>query len=149
MLDSDISTYAQHPENQFYKPVTEQLKKLDPGQAVISVITLGELRYGIENAPFPEEILRALNEFLTVVTTLSLPKTCAQIYADTLGHLVKLSKERYNIPNLQIKDFKLRHNLNDIWIASHAIASNCMLITNNVKDFQDIPKLKFANWAKP
>jgi predicted nucleic acid-binding protein len=32
-------------------------------------------------------------------------------------------------------------------IAAHAISARAVLVTNNVKDFQDIPRLSIENWA--
>jgi tRNA(fMet)-specific endonuclease VapC len=35
---------------------------------------------------------------------------------------------------------------NDLWIASHAIASKLILVTNNVTEFERVPGLKVENW---
>jgi tRNA(fMet)-specific endonuclease VapC len=34
----------------------------------------------------------------------------------------------------------------DMLIASHALSENLILVTNNLKEFSRIPKLKLENW---
>lgn len=36
---------------------------------------------------------------------------------------------------------------NDLWIASHAMAMNLALVTNNVRAFQRVPRLRVENWV--
>jgi tRNA(fMet)-specific endonuclease VapC len=35
----------------------------------------------------------------------------------------------------------------DRMIAAHAISARAVLVTNNTRDFQDIPRLSIENWA--
>lgn len=36
---------------------------------------------------------------------------------------------------------------NDLWIASHALAESCTLVTNNVREFSRIEGLIIENWV--
>jgi tRNA(fMet)-specific endonuclease VapC len=36
---------------------------------------------------------------------------------------------------------------NDLWIAAHARASDCILVTNNEREFRRVPDLRIENWA--
>ena len=36
----------------------------------------------------------------------------------------------------------------DMLIAAHALSLNCILVTNNEREFRRIPTLKIENWAK-
>ena len=36
---------------------------------------------------------------------------------------------------------------NDLWIACHALALSCVLVTNNLREFQRIDALALENWA--
>jgi predicted nucleic acid-binding protein len=36
---------------------------------------------------------------------------------------------------------------NDLWIASHALAEDYILVTNNMREFKRIKGLKIENWA--
>ncbi|MFQ3237625.1 MAG: tRNA(fMet)-specific endonuclease VapC, partial [Paraglaciecola sp.] len=37
---------------------------------------------------------------------------------------------------------------NDTAIAGHAIASDCVLVTNNTKEFERVPALHLEDWTK-
>jgi len=37
---------------------------------------------------------------------------------------------------------------NDLWIACHALAEECVLVTNNLREFKRIKGLKLENWAE-
>lgn len=37
---------------------------------------------------------------------------------------------------------------NDLWIACHALAQNCVLVTNNVREFQRVAGLTVENWVE-
>jgi tRNA(fMet)-specific endonuclease VapC len=36
---------------------------------------------------------------------------------------------------------------NDLWIACHALAIDCILVTNNTRKFEPVAGLKLENWA--
>ena len=36
---------------------------------------------------------------------------------------------------------------NDLWIACHALADDCTLVTNNLREFERLPGLRLENWA--
>ena len=36
----------------------------------------------------------------------------------------------------------------DMLIAAHALSTNCVLVTNNEKEFIRVPNLKIDNWVK-
>jgi tRNA(fMet)-specific endonuclease VapC len=38
---------------------------------------------------------------------------------------------------------------NDMWIAAHALAADCVLITANIQEFSRVRGLKFENWEEP
>jgi tRNA(fMet)-specific endonuclease VapC len=51
---------------------------------------------------------------------------------------------------------KIRHNLKksgriiapmDSLIAAHALSASCVLVTNNVKEFKNVPGLRIENWV--
>ena len=37
---------------------------------------------------------------------------------------------------------------NDLWIASHALADDCTLVTNKLREFKRVAGLKLENWAQ-
>jgi tRNA(fMet)-specific endonuclease VapC len=36
---------------------------------------------------------------------------------------------------------------NDLWIACHALADDCTLVTNNVSEFERVQGLRMENWV--
>lgn len=38
---------------------------------------------------------------------------------------------------------------NDTWIAAHALALDCVLVTANEDEFGRVPRLRVENWLKP
>ena len=129
MLDTNICIYIQR-----HKPpsVLELFETLKPGQAVISVITWGELLYGAAKSQQSTLVLRLLDEFSRLVPVLSIPPDCGKSYGQIRADLEKVGRPIGN---------------NDLWIAAHALASGLTLVTNNTKEFERIPHLKIENWA--
>jgi tRNA(fMet)-specific endonuclease VapC len=37
---------------------------------------------------------------------------------------------------------------NDLWIACHALAQDCVLVTNNVREFERVQGLRLENWVQ-
>jgi tRNA(fMet)-specific endonuclease VapC len=36
---------------------------------------------------------------------------------------------------------------NDLWIAAHALAEGCVLVTNNTREFERVEGLMLENWV--
>jgi len=70
MLDTNICIYIQRqrPEN-----VLTRFQKLKPGDAVISVITWGEMVYGAQKSKQHKKALELLREFKSFVPVLPIP----------------------------------------------------------------------------
>jgi len=129
MLDTNICIYIhrQRPEN-----VLSRFKKLKPGDAVISVITWGELVYGAEKSRQRKKVLELLREFKSFVPVLPIPENTG----DTYGAIRAL---------MESKGTPIGNN--DLWIAAHAKATALTLVTNNEREFQRVPGLKIRNWV--
>ncbi len=129
MLDTNICIYIQRqrPEN-----VLSRFQKLKPGDAVISVITWGELVYGAEKSRQHKKVLELLREFKSFVPVLPIPENTG----DTYGAMHAL---------LESKGIPIGNN--GLWIAAHAKATALTLVTNNEREFQRVPGLKIQNWV--
>jgi tRNA(fMet)-specific endonuclease VapC len=113
--------------------VIDRFRKLQVAQVGISTITLSELEYGVIKSSRPEQNHLALVQFLAPMEILSYGDEAAQHY----GRLrVYLEKQGTPIGAL------------DMLIAAHALSKDCVLITNNVKEFERVPNLKINNWIK-
>ncbi len=130
MLDTNICIYIRRkrPEQ-----VLKRFRRLRLGEAVISVITYGELIYGVEKSQYREKALADLRELVRLLPAVALPEHAADSYGTLRANL---SSRGEIIGN------------NDLWIAAHAIASGLILVTNNEKEFRRLPSLKTQNWAE-
>ena len=129
LLDTNICIYIQRQ-----KPikVLARFEKLKAGDAVISVITWGELLYGAEKSKKRKMILNLLDEFKTIIPVWPMPENAGKIY----GSIRSL---------LESKGVPIGNN--DLWIAAHAKAASLTLVTNNEREFQRVPGLKIQNWV--
>ena len=77
-------------------------------EAVISVITYGELMYGAEKSQFHEQATKQLMELTGLVPVMELPSSAGQFYGAIRAAL-------------EIKGEVIGNN--DLWIAAHARAA--------------------------
>jgi tRNA(fMet)-specific endonuclease VapC len=130
LLDTNICIYIHHERP---AQVITRFRQLRSTDAVISVVTYGELLFGARKSSRQSEALKIIDEFATSVAVLPLPLQAAAIY----GHLRA---------GLEAKGQMIGGN--DLWIASHAKAEGLILVTNNEREFKRIPGLKVENWVK-
>ncbi len=128
LLDTNICIYLirQHPPQVLHK-----LESLYRGDVVMSVVTLAELRAGIElhsaNRAQNEQALAALLDDIP-----ALPFTEAEAL-------------HYGILRAAVRD--RQRNALDRLIAAHALSLDLTLVTNNERDFQHYPDLRVENWV--
>lgn len=129
LLDTNIFIYIRQkrPEE-----VLRRFRKLRPGDAAISVITYGELRYGAVKHAKQAAALEQLRDLLHLLPALPLPESAAETYGVIRAEL-------------ELKGEIIGNN--DLWIAAHALASGLTLVTNNEKEFRRVRGLKVQNWA--
>ena len=130
LLDTNICIYIRQKRPD---EVLRRFRQLRPGEAVLSVITYGELRYGAAKSHRPVAALERLRELINLLPALSMPETAAEAYGTIRA-------------KLEAKGEMIRNN--DLWIAAHALASKLTLVTNNEREFQRVRGLKVQNWAK-
>lgn len=130
LLDTDTFVYIRR----FRPPkVQERFLNLQPGEAALSVITFGELIYGIEKKKVGHEPMLHLEELTQIIPVIPLQPEVAHVYGAVRA---SLSKRGALI------------GANDLWIAAHAIFMNLTLVTNNEREFRRVPDLKMENWTK-
>jgi tRNA(fMet)-specific endonuclease VapC len=129
LLDTNICIYIRQnkpPE------VLKRFQKLRPGEAVLSVITFGELLYGAARSTRRAEALARLEELRRLLPVLPLNEAVADSYGTIRADLESRGERIGN---------------NDLWIAAHALAANLVLVTNNEKEFSRVKGLHAQNWA--
>lgn len=129
LLDTNICIYVikRRPPQ-----VLERFRKADISSIGISSITYSELIFGAAKSLRPEQNRMALTQFVAPLEIVPYDDTAAQRYGDLRACL-----ERQGTPIGSL----------DMLIAAHALALNCVLVTNNEKEFARVPGLKMENWA--
>lgn len=111
--------------------VLRKFEQLEVGQVGMSLITYGELLYGAKKSAYSEKSFAILQELTRSIPPLPMPINAAKYYGEIRS---KLEQQGKIIGG------------NDLWIASHALASELALVTNNEKEFSRISHLKIENW---
>jgi tRNA(fMet)-specific endonuclease VapC len=129
LLDTNICIYIRRkkPEG-----VLRRFRALRQGEAVLSVITFGELIYGAEKSAQREAALELLRELARMLPVMGLPETAADAYGTIRAELERKGQMIGN---------------NDLWIAAHAKAAELTLVSNNEREFRRVQGLKIQNWA--
>jgi tRNA(fMet)-specific endonuclease VapC len=129
LLDTNICIYLMRQQP---PAVARRFGTLRRGDVGMSVITLAELRYGIEvhqaNRKRNEHALSAL---LTEIPAVPFDAPAAKIYG---------------VIRAAVRDRK--RDALDRLIAAHAISAGLTLVTNNVADFDAYPGLRVENWVE-
>ena len=130
LLDTNICIYIRQkrPEE-----VLRRFRNLRTGEAAISVITYGELVSGATKSQQRTQALERLTELVNWLPALPLPENAGQAYGAMRADLAARGQMIGN---------------NDLWIASHALAAELVLVTNNEKEFRRVRGLKVQNWAE-
>ena len=126
MLDTDVSSYIikRRPSS-----LGEHLQK-HAEQLYVSIITAAELRFGAEKAARPE-LTELVEEFLERLSILDWSDSVTFHYARIRSSLERAGTLIGNT---------------DLLIACHAISERSTLVTNNVRHFSHVPRLKIEEW---
>ena len=129
LLDTNICIYIRQR-----KPETllRHFETLRQGEAAISVITYGELLYGAQKSSQRASATERLRELVMLLPALPLPEAAAETYGKVRAELESKGQKIGN---------------NDLWIASHALAADLILVTNNENEFSRVRGLEIQNWA--
>ncbi len=127
LLDTNTCIYIinNRPPN-----VLERFRKYKAGEVGISCIAASELAYGVAKSGSAKN-RKALDMFLAPMQILPFDSQCLWFYADLRA---SLEKQGLSIGPM------------DSLIAAHALSIDGTLVTNNIKEFVRVPKLKLENW---
>ncbi len=109
-----------------------RFKALTLNELAMSIITVGELRFGAEKSQFRKRALATMAQLVQMIQPCALPMAAAEHY----GHVRATLQQR----GLPIGN-------NDLWLAAHALAEGWTLVTNNTRQFSRVPGLRLENWA--
>jgi tRNA(fMet)-specific endonuclease VapC len=131
LLDTNICIYLikKHPPE-----IIERFRKHSPQEVAISIITLFELKYGVEKSQYRQRSEDALAKFLLPLTLIDLDRSAAEEAAAVRAQLEK--------KGISIGPY-------DLLIAGLARSRDLTLVTNNTREFERIDDLHLENWIDP
>ena len=129
LLDTNIAIYLRR---QRPKAVVTRFSRLLDGEAAMSVVSYGELQFGVRNHPQPDDAAIALQELTSLVPVLPLPEGAGRFYGEIQFALRKRGELIGN---------------NDMWIAAHALSADLIVVTNNEREFRRVNGLRIENWT--
>ncbi len=130
LLDTDTFIHLRGGRNPF---VQKRFADLERGEAVISVITLGELMYGAEKSVQRDVGLQILERLITEIAVIELTAEVARTYGVIRRHLERTGE---------------MIGSNDLWIAAQARSANLVVVTSNEREFRRVPGLVVENWVR-
>ena len=130
LLDTNICIYA---INRRPAEVLERIVQAGPRQIALSSITAAELAFGAVKSVKPNARAN-IEAFLATLPVVDWGGEAVWRYAE-----VRLALERAG----------RRIGERDLFIAAHALALDCTVVTNNLGEFARVPGLRWENWAAP
>lgn len=129
MLDTNTCIYLirQKPEK-----VLRHFRTHTVGDIGISVITLAELRFGVEKSKQVQNNREALEEFILPLEIADFDERAAMTYG-----AVRAALEKAGTPVGSM----------DMLIGAHALGLDVTLVTNNIREFKQIKNLKVVDWS--
>ena len=112
--------------------IAARLKSCLPDVAISSLV-FGELLYGARASQKTEENLARLYQFLRIVDVVDFDQTSAEEYSK-----IRLALRKKGRPTGEM----------DVLVAAIALAHHAILVTDNVKHFQQIEGLTLENWLR-
>jgi tRNA(fMet)-specific endonuclease VapC len=129
LLDTNTVSYVVKGK---FPRVRQRLARVPMAQVAISVVTEGELRFGLERRPESKQLRIAVEEFLVRVNVLTWNSETAVEYAK-----LRAALERAGTPVGNL----------DLMIAAQAVASDAVLVTNDAA-LRRIKRLNTEDWTK-
>lgn len=130
LLDTNTCIYiAKHNP----PAVRERFARHTAGELAMSVVTLGDLRYGAERSQARERSLQAIQHLISLIGVHPLTESAGEHYGQIRASLAARGSPIGN---------------NDLWIAAHARSEAWVLVTNNVREFNRVEGLQIENWVE-
>ena len=128
LLDTNICIYI---INQRPAQVIERFQKYRAGDLGVSSVVAAELAYGVAKSG-SQKNRDALEMFLAPFEILPFDEKSVWAHGELRSYLEKRGEPIGSLDTL---------------IAAHALSLDALLVTNNVKEFSKVPKLKLDNWV--
>jgi tRNA(fMet)-specific endonuclease VapC len=113
--------------------LTQRVKAMSTDDLAISVVTRGEIEYGLLALGAGRATVERMRGLLQRIATLPLDEQVASHFALVRNHLRAAGTPI---------------GYNDLWIAAHALALKLTLVTHNEREFARVPGLAIETWAR-
>ncbi|HTQ33206.1 MAG TPA: type II toxin-antitoxin system VapC family toxin [Stellaceae bacterium] len=128
MLDTNICVYLLKADS----PDLIDRFNQRANELCVSAITLGELHYGAENSARRAENLEGLSGLVDRLDVLPFDANAAAHYGQLRSELRKIGRLAGPL---------------DMLIGAHARSEGLILVTNNEREFVQMPGLRVENWV--
>lgn len=128
MLDTDTCAFILRRSS---PRLLKRIQAVPLQQQAVSMITLAELRYGVQVSSKKKANRTAVDALVRHLTVMDWSRGAAEHYAEIRA------------------DLKHKGQLigsNDLLIGAHARSLGAVVVTNNVKDFSRVKGLEVENW---
>lgn len=129
LLDTNICIYIAKDNPQ---AVRARFAQHTLEELVMSVVTLGELRFGAEKSQSRDRAIAVINKLEANMCIAPLTEAVGEHYGQIRAALQRRGELIGN---------------NDLWLAAHARAEGWVLVTNNEREFVRVDGLQVENWA--
>jgi tRNA(fMet)-specific endonuclease VapC len=116
-----------------YPELQAKIEKVELFNICLSSVTVAELEYGIAKSMYPDRNRELLYGFLSPFDIIPF----SELDAENFGY-IRASLNKHGSP---IGPY-------DLQIAAQCVTRNLHLITNNVKEFERVPRLTIENWTQ-
>lgn len=139
VLDTDSLSLLERQTGENYLRLQAKLDEFPPDEIVTTIITYEEQMRGwmsflakmrsVDEQVFAYETLKQYFDYFKTLTIIDFDKNAAEIYKN-------------------LKSQKIRIGTMDLKIASITISRNAILVSRNLRDFEQVPNLTVKDWAK-
>lgn len=127
LLDTNIvSDLVRHPQGD----VANRIREVGEAAVCTSIVVAAELRFGAAKKDSPR-LTKRVNDILEALEVLPFDSPADHAYAHLRWRLEQLGT---------------LIGPNDMLIAAHALASECVLVTANMDEFSRVDGLRVENW---
>jgi len=129
LLDTNIvSALVRDPRG----VVMEQVRRVGEANVLTSIVVAAELRYGAAKKASPR-LLAQLEAVLQVMEVAPLDAPADAVYGEIRAQLEKLGRPIGG---------------NDLLIAAQALSLECVVVTDNQREFERVEGLMVQNWLR-
>lgn len=139
ILDTDCLSLLERQTGKDYLRLQSKLDEFPSDEIVTTIITYEEQMRGwmaflakmrsIDEQVFAYETLKQYFDYFKTLTIIDFDKNAAKVFKE-------------------LKSNKVRIGTMDLKIASIAISRNAILVSRNLRDFEEVPNLTVEDWTK-